>query len=88
MHPVGFEPTIPANTRPQTYVFDNAATGISSVVIFRSQKGGAREEILGNTASDNDAWGFCLQCHSMKFVVYSSQFHFEHKKKVKVLNVT
>jgi hypothetical protein len=26
--PVGFEPTIPANARPQTYALDRAATGI------------------------------------------------------------
>jgi hypothetical protein len=29
MPPVGFEPTIPASTRPQTYALDRAATGIS-----------------------------------------------------------
>jgi hypothetical protein len=28
MPPVGFEPTIPASARPQTYVLDRAATGI------------------------------------------------------------
>jgi hypothetical protein len=28
MPSVGFEPTIPASTRPQTYVLDRAATGI------------------------------------------------------------
>ena len=28
MPPVGFEPTIPADERPQTYVLDGAATGI------------------------------------------------------------
>jgi hypothetical protein len=28
MPPVGFEPTIPASTRPQTYTLDSAATGI------------------------------------------------------------
>jgi hypothetical protein len=27
--PVGFEPTIPASTRPQTYALDRAVTGIS-----------------------------------------------------------
>jgi hypothetical protein len=27
MHPVGFEPTISAGERPQTYVLDRAATG-------------------------------------------------------------
>ena len=27
IHPVGFEPTIPASERPQTYAFDRAATG-------------------------------------------------------------
>ena len=28
MPPVGFEPTIPAGERPQTYALDRAATGI------------------------------------------------------------
>jgi hypothetical protein len=28
MHPVGFEPAIPANERPQTHALDRAATGI------------------------------------------------------------
>jgi hypothetical protein len=28
MPPLGFEPTIPASTRPQTYALDRAATGI------------------------------------------------------------
>jgi len=27
MHPVGFEPTIPAGERPQTYALDRTATG-------------------------------------------------------------
>jgi hypothetical protein len=29
MHPVGFEPEIPASERPQTYTLDHAATGIA-----------------------------------------------------------
>jgi hypothetical protein len=28
MPPVGFDPTIPASARPQTYALDRAATGI------------------------------------------------------------
>jgi hypothetical protein len=39
MPPLGFEPTIPASARPQTYVLDRAATGIgkisSSMLVFR-----------------------------------------------------
>ena len=31
MPPVGFEPTIPARERPQTYALDRAATGIGLV---------------------------------------------------------
>jgi hypothetical protein len=31
MLPVGFEPTIPASARPQTYGLDRAATGIGSI---------------------------------------------------------
>jgi hypothetical protein len=33
MPPAGFEPTIPANERPQTHALDRAATGIDYEVI-------------------------------------------------------
>jgi hypothetical protein len=33
MPPVGFEPTISAGERPQTYALDSAATGIGLAVI-------------------------------------------------------
>ena len=32
MTPVGFEPTISAGERPQTYVIDRPATGITTVI--------------------------------------------------------
>ena len=35
MPPVGFEPTILAGERPQTYALDRAATGIGIVNILR-----------------------------------------------------
>jgi hypothetical protein len=31
---VGFEPTIPASARPQTYALDRAATGIGIIIII------------------------------------------------------
>ena len=34
MPPVGFEPTIPADERPQTYAFDRTATGIGTSVCY------------------------------------------------------
>jgi hypothetical protein len=34
MPPVGFEPTIPASARPQTYALDRAATGIDKYCIY------------------------------------------------------
>ena len=34
MHPVGFEPTISAGERPQTYALDRAATGTGYVTII------------------------------------------------------
>jgi hypothetical protein len=37
MPPVGFEPVIPANERPQTYALDSAATGVD---ITNSKVGG------------------------------------------------
>jgi hypothetical protein len=33
MSPAGFEPTISADERPQTYVLDRAATGIGSLML-------------------------------------------------------
>jgi hypothetical protein len=37
MLPVGFEPTIPASARPQTYVIDRAATAIDAIVLLHMQ---------------------------------------------------
>jgi hypothetical protein len=34
MPAVGFEPTIPASARPQTYTLDCAATGIGKLQIY------------------------------------------------------
>jgi hypothetical protein len=34
MPPVGFEPTISASERPQTYVLDRAATGIGLLMLI------------------------------------------------------
>jgi hypothetical protein len=34
MHPVGFEPTISAGERPQTYALDRAATGTGNIRIY------------------------------------------------------
>ena len=34
MPPVGFEPTIAADERPQTYALDRAATGTGMSVIY------------------------------------------------------
>ena len=34
MPPVGFEPTIPAGERPQTYAFDRAATGTGLLLLY------------------------------------------------------
>ena len=33
MHPVGFEPTISAGERPQTYALDRTATGTGEPII-------------------------------------------------------
>ena len=35
MLPVGFEPTISAGERPQTYALDRAATGTGSVYCYK-----------------------------------------------------
>jgi hypothetical protein len=31
---VGFEPTIPASARPQTYALDRVATGVATALLF------------------------------------------------------
>ena len=36
MPPVGFEPTISAGERPQTYILDRAATGIGKRIIYKN----------------------------------------------------
>jgi len=38
MPPVGFEPTISAGERPQTYVLDRAATGTGTIIILITEK--------------------------------------------------
>jgi len=40
--PVGFEPTISASERPQTYVLDRAATGTGTYTIYVVYSGGGR----------------------------------------------
>ena len=35
MPPLGFEPTISAGQRPQTYVLDGAATGVGNILNVR-----------------------------------------------------
>ena len=37
MPPVGFEPTISAGERPNTYALERAATGTGITVLYRSQ---------------------------------------------------
>jgi hypothetical protein len=34
MPPAGFEPTIPADERPQTHALDRAATGTGPLIIY------------------------------------------------------
>ena len=35
MPPVGFEATISADERPQTYAFDRAATGAGNILLYK-----------------------------------------------------
>jgi hypothetical protein len=56
MTPVGFEPTIPASARPQTYRLDSAATGIGFVVfpgciLLHRKEGAVTEEQTGGEHS-------------------------------------
>jgi hypothetical protein len=43
MPPVGFELTIPASARPQTYALDRAVTGIGTKYIYVAMQGIASE---------------------------------------------
>jgi len=38
MPPVGFEPTVSAGDRPQTYALDGAATGIGTYLLYAGYK--------------------------------------------------
>jgi len=38
MPPVGFEPTISAGERPQTYSLDSAATGTGTILVAEPRK--------------------------------------------------
>jgi hypothetical protein len=38
MPPVGFEPTIPASARPETYALDRVATGIGYSLTYQLEK--------------------------------------------------
>jgi hypothetical protein len=52
MHPVGFDPTIPASKRPQTHTLDRATTGIgpthsaTSIVAIRGESPNIKTERL------------------------------------------
>ena len=58
MHPVVFEPAIPASERPQTHALDSAAIGIGSYLISYVQTSQAKsqsvtgDEYLGNSDVD------------------------------------
>jgi hypothetical protein len=48
--PVGFEPTMPASARPQTYALDGAATRISGKAVCGGNQGNLREHtVLSST---------------------------------------
>jgi hypothetical protein len=49
MPPAGFEPTIPASERPQTYALDLAATGIGRQNTYVTVKFEFLREVLMNT---------------------------------------
>ena len=38
MAPVGFEPTITAGERPQTYALDRVATGTGNILLLQTTK--------------------------------------------------
>jgi len=48
MPPVGFEPTIPASERPQTYALDRAATGNGRTKIYVTKNKDLHISILTN----------------------------------------
>ena len=55
MHPVGFEPTISAGERPQTYALDRAANGTSDLYLY------LKEIIVFYTSNDtSDLYGVIL----------------------------
>ena len=53
MPPVGFEPTISAGERPQTYVLDHAATGTGSFHDYITKFCRQQAEVLRNHTNEN-----------------------------------
>jgi hypothetical protein len=55
---VGFEPTIPASARPQTYASDRAATGIGLDFLILPKKGDQIGEhfLVDTKTSKYNAW--------------------------------
>jgi hypothetical protein len=56
MPPVGFESTIQANARPQTYAIDRAATGIGGMLVQDLKINGAI------VAPDSQLRAFAMPC--------------------------
>jgi hypothetical protein len=63
MSPVGFEPAIPASTRPQTYALDRAATGIGFVNSMMNQSNNCQ------LYEDDTPW--CSILLFAKFIAFS-----------------
>ena len=64
MPPVGFEPTVSAGERPQTYALDRAATGISK----------------GEICQDNiQACGLLFNINAMVYFKFNLQLKFRNK---------
>ena len=53
MPPVGFEPTVSAGERPQTYALDRAATGTGKLYILAYQNSLSKASALHHTNTLN-----------------------------------
>jgi hypothetical protein len=72
--PVGFEPTIPASTRPQTYTFDGATIGIGFAFVNCSKFCTVSSCGLRRQRPNFDCWCkcrgvVCKKAHPCKLVI-------------------
>ena len=66
MPPAGFEPTIPAGERPQTYALDRAATGTGDVTVMRINIYSQQFRLVHDTGRQQHRWTISEAVNTVK----------------------